>query len=232
MPEQSTSRPTPQGSPPAAEAIRLHGYWRSGAAYRVRIALALKGVGYEQVNHDLRFGAQASPDYAALNPQKLVPALETNGTVLTQSTAIIEWLDTRFPGPALLPADPIERALVRGMVATIAADTHPLHNLRVHRYLKERLGADDAALAAWNRHWIGEGLAAVERLIDRHGRGFAFGAAPTMADCFTVPALYSAERFGVDVSGFPALRAAGAAAAALPEVQSAHPLAQPDADPA
>lgn len=210
----------------------LHGYWRSGAAYRVRIALALKGVAYEQVNHDLRTGAQAAAGYAALNPLKLVPALEIDGRVLTQSSAIIEWLDETHADPPLLPADPFGRASVRAMVATIAGDTHPLHNLRVHKALRERFGADEAAVADWNRHWIATGLAAVEAAVRRDGRGFAYGDTPTMADCYTVPALYSANRFDVDVTSFPALVAAVERAAALPAVQSAHPSVQPDADPA
>jgi maleylpyruvate isomerase len=211
--------------------MRLHGYWRSGAAYRVRIALALKGLTYEQVNHDLRTGAQGAAEYAALNPQKLVPALEVDGQVLTQSTAIIEWLDERFPDPPLLPADPIARAQVRAVVMAIAADTHPLHNLRVHKRLREQFGADEDAVAAWNRHWIAEGLGAAERLFRSYGRIVGWGDAPTMADCFIVPALYSANRFGVDTSSFSSLAAAAEAVAALPAVQAAHPNAQPDADP-
>lgn len=165
----------------------LHGYWRSGAAYRVRIALALKGVAYEQVNHDLRTGAQAAAGYAALNPLKLVPALEIDGRVLTQSSAIIEWLDETHADPPLLPADPFGRASVRALVATIAGDTHPLHNLRVNKALRERFGADEAAVADWNRHWIATGLAAVEAAVRRDGRGFAYGDTPTMADCYTCP---------------------------------------------
>jgi maleylpyruvate isomerase len=197
----------------------------------VRIALELNHQRYEQVNYDLRQDRQRQPDYAALNPQKMVPALEIDGEVLTQSVAIVEFLDQRLDYP-LLPADAIARAHIRALVAAIAADTHPLHNLRVGKYLKDALGADDGAVTAWNRHWLAEGLAAVEVMVARHGRGFAYGDTPTMADCFTVPALYSANRFGVDLAAFPALVAAGEAAAALPEVQAAHPSAQPDADPA
>ena len=208
----------------------LHGYWRSGAAYRVRIALGLKGLAYDQVNLDLRTNAHRDAAYAALNPQRLVPALEADGVVLTQSTAIIEWLDERFVEPPLLPADPIGRAVVRAMAATIASDTHPLHNLRVQRYVEQELGADTAAIAAWNRRWIGDGLAAVEAAVRRHGRGCAYGDRAGMADCFIVPALYSANRFGVDVTGFPALVAAGEAAVALPAIAAAHPDRQPDAD--
>ncbi|MGP7795793.1 maleylacetoacetate isomerase [Sphingomonas sp. CLY1604] len=206
----------------------LHGYWRSGAAYRVRIALALKGLAYEQVNHDLRTGGQADPAYAALNPQRLVPALEVDGVILTQSVAILEWLDERFPEPPLMPDDANGRAIVRGMVATIATDVHPLHNLRTLKALRQDFGGSDAQVNAWMAHWMAEGFAAVEALIARHGDGFAYGAAPTLADCITVPALYSAERFGVDVTPYPRLVAAAARTAAL--AATAHPGRQPDAD--
>ena len=208
----------------------LHGYWRSGAAYRVRIALALKGLTYEQVNHDLRTGAQTAPDYTALNAQHLVPTLIADDAVITQSSAIIEWLEEAHPAPALLPATRDARAIVRAMAAIIGADTHPLHNLRVIKTLGSDLGADAAAVQAWTAKWIGAGFAALEPLIERHGRGFAFSDTPTIADCFLVPAIYSAERFSIDVTPFPALVAAAAAARALPAVATAHPSAQPDAD--
>ena len=208
----------------------LHGYWRSGAAYRVRIALALKGLAYGQAHHDLRTGAQAAPDYAALNPQRLVPALEVDGLVLTQSGAIIEWLEERYPDPPLLPADANGRAIVRAIAATIGADTHPLHNLRVLAALRRDFGADEAQVQAWIARWLIDGLTAVEALIVRHGGGFAYGEAPTIADCFIVPALYSAERFGVDIAPFPRVCATGAATLAL--APDAHPARQPDADPA
>jgi len=206
----------------------LHGYWRSGAAYRVRIALALKGLAYDQVNHDLRTGGQADPAYAALNPQRLVPALEVDGIVLTQSVAILEWLDERFPDPPLMPADANGRAIVRGMVATIATDVHPLHNLRTLKALRQDFDASEAQVNAWMAHWMTDGFAAIEALIARHGKGFAYGATPTLADCITIPALYSAERFGVDTTPYPHLVAAAARAAALAE--AAHPSRQPDAD--
>lgn len=206
----------------------LHGYWRSGAAYRVRIALALKGLAYEQVNHDLRTGGQADPAYAALNPQRLVPALEVDGIVLTQSVAILEWLDERFPDPPLLPADANGRAIVRGMVATIATDVHPLHNLRTLKALRQDFGAGEDQVNAWMAQWMTLGFAALETLIARHGDGFAYGATPTLADCITVPALYSAERFGVDTAPYPRLVAAARRTAALAE--AAHPSRQPDAD--
>jgi len=205
----------------------LHGYWRSGAAYRVRIALALKGLAYEQVNHDLRTGGQAAPDYAALNPQRLVPALEVDGIVLTQSVAIMEWLDERFPDPPLMPSDANGRAIVRGMVATIATDVHPLHNMRTLKMLREDFGGSDDQVTAWMAHWMRDGFAAMEALIARHGDGFAYGATPTLADCITVPALYSADRFGVDTAPYPRLVASAARTAALAE--AAHPSRQPDA---
>jgi maleylpyruvate isomerase len=206
----------------------LHGYWRSGAAYRVRIALALKGIAYEQVNHDLRTGGQADPAYAALNPQRLVPALEVDGLILTQSVAILEWLEEHFPDPALLPADINGRGIVRAMVATLATDVHPLHNLRTLKALREDFGASDDQVTAWMARWMTDGFAAIEALIARHGGDFAYGDTPTIADCITVPALYSAERFGVDTTPFPRLVATAARTAALAE--AAHPSRQPDAD--
>lgn len=206
----------------------LHGYWRSGAAYRVRIALALKGVAYQQVNHDLRSGGQADPAYAALNPQRLVPALEVDGLVLTQSVAILEWLDERFPDPPLLPGDVEGRAIVRAMIATLATDVHPLHNLRTLKVLRQDFGASEAQVNAWMAHWMSDGFAAIEALIARHGGAFAYGDTPTLADCVTVPALYSAARFGVDTAAYPRLVATGARAAALAD--AAHPGRQPDAD--
>ncbi|USU07700.1 maleylacetoacetate isomerase [Sphingomonadaceae bacterium OTU29MARTA1] len=206
----------------------LHGYWRSGAAYRVRIALALKGLAYEQVNHDLRTGGQAAPDYAALNPQRLVPALEVDGLIITQSVAILEWLDERFPEPALLPAHADGRAIVRSMVQTIVTDVHPLHNLRTLKALRQDFGASEDQVNAWMARWMTAGFAALETLIMRHGDDFAYGATPTLADCVVVPALYSAERFGVDTMPYPHLVAAARRAAALAE--AAHPSRQPDAD--
>jgi maleylpyruvate isomerase len=208
--------------------VILHGYWRSGAAYRVRIALALKSVAYDQVNHDLRTGGQADPAYAALNPQRLVPALEVDGLVLTQSVAILEWLEERFPDPPLLPADADGRAIVRAMVATLATDVHPLHNLRTLKALRQDFDASEAQVDAWMARWMTDGFAAIEALIARHGGDFAYGDTPTLADCVTVPALYSAVRFGVDTGPYPRLVASGARTAALAE--AAHPGRQPDAD--
>ncbi|HUD30645.1 MAG TPA: maleylacetoacetate isomerase [Novosphingobium sp.] len=208
----------------------LHGYWRSTASYRVRIALNLKRVEYRQETHDLRTGAQADPAYRALAPQGLVPALEADGLVLTQSPAILEWIEERWPEPALLPADADARATVRAMAALIGCDVHPLNNLRVLQALKGEFGAAQTQVDAWIARWIGDGFAALETQVARRGQGFAHGDAPTLADCYLVPQLYAAERFGVDLSPYPALVAAGEAMRALPEVEAAHPSRQPDAD--
>ena len=207
----------------------LHGYWRSSAAYRVRIALALKGVAYEQVTHDLRTGAQRDDAYRALNPQAMVPALDTDEGLLVQSPAILEWIEERYPAPALLPAGREDRAVVRAMAALVACDIHPLNNLRVQTALRRDLGADDAAVATWIARWIADGFAALETLIARYGRGFAFGESPGLADCVLVPQVYSAERFGVDLAPYPALVAAAARARELDAFLAAHPERQPDA---
>jgi maleylpyruvate isomerase len=165
----------------------LHGYWRSGAAYRTRIALALKGMAYRQQGVDLRTGAQKSEAFVALNPQGMVPALEVDGVVLTQSPAILEWLEDAHPAPALLPTDAIDRARVRAMAALIGCDIHPLNNLRVGKALRETFGADQAAVDAWAARWILPGFEALEALVARHGAGWCFGDTPTLADCYLIP---------------------------------------------
>lgn len=214
-------------------ALVLHGYWRSSAAYRVRIALALKGLAYGQAAHDLLGGEQRAPDYLGLAPQGLVPALECAedgpGTVLTQSLAIIEWLEERHPAPPLLPAEAGARAVVRAMALAVACDIHPLNNLRVLRALKTDYGLDDAARDGWVARWIGEGFAALETQVARHGGAFCFGDAPGMADCCLIPQIYNARRFHVDLDGFPRLMAVEANCLALPAFAAAAPEAQPDA---
>ena len=203
----------------------LHGYWRSTAAYRVRIALALKGLAYEQVTLDLRTGAQRDPAWLAINPQGLVPALDLDGEWVTQSGAIVELLDELHPDPPLLPADPLARARARAMAAVIGSDIHPVNNLRVLNALRG-LGADEAAVSGWIARWITEGFAAIEPQV---AGPFALGDAAGLVDCFLVPQVYNAERFAVDLSAFPRLVAATAHARAQPAFQAAHPDRQPDA---
>jgi maleylpyruvate isomerase len=207
----------------------LHGYWRSGAAWRTRIALALKGLSYEQQGHDLRTGAQKDPAYVALNPQGMVPALEIDGAVLTQSPAILEWLEEAHPTPALLPSDAIGRAHVRAMAALIGCDIHPLNNLRVGKALREGFGADQAAVDAWAARWILPGFEALDALVARHGAGWSYGDAPTLADCYLIPQIYSAGRFNVPLDAFPRLLAIDEAAKTHPAFIAAHPDNQPDA---
>ena len=208
----------------------LHGYWRSGAAYRVRIALALKGIAYETQGHDLRTGAQKAADYVALNPQGMVPALQIDGAVLNQSPAILEWLEETHPQPPLLPDDALGRARVRAMAALIACDIHPLNNLRVGKSLREDFGADQAAVDAWAARWIAPGFTALEALVERDGQGWCFGDTPTLADACLIPQIYSAHRFNVPLDAFPGLLAIDAAAQAHPAFIAAHPDRQPDAD--
>lgn len=207
----------------------LHGYWRSGAAYRTRIALELKGLSYEQQGHDLRTGAQKDPAYVALNPQGMVPALEVGGAVLTQSPAILEWLEEAHPTPALLPSDTIGRAHVRAMAALIGCDIHPLNNLRVGKALREGFGADQAAVDAWAARWILPGFEALEALVAHHGAGWSYGDTPTLADCYLIPQIYSAGRFNVALDAFPRLLAIDEAAKSRPAFVAAHPDNQPDA---
>jgi maleylpyruvate isomerase len=208
----------------------LHGYWRSGAAYRTRIALNLKGIAYDQQGVDLRTGAQRSEAFVALNPQGMVPALEVDGALLTQSPAILEWLEEAHPQPLLLPADPVGRAHVRAMSALIACDIHPLNNLRVGKALRESFDADQAAVDAWAARWIVPGFTALEALVARHGQGWCFGATPTLADCYLIPQIYSARRFNVALDAFPRLLAIDEGAKQHPAFAAAHPDVQPDAD--
>lgn len=188
--------------------LTLHGYWRSSAAYRVRLALALKGLPYASVAHDLRTGAQRAPDFRTLQPQGLVPVLEGPDGAVIQSPAILEWLEERYPEPPLLPSDSAGRAAVRAMAAIVACDIHPINNLRVLTKLRQDMAADDAAINGWIAHWVTEGFAALETLIERHGAGYAYGDTPTLADCHILPQVYNAERFAVDLSAFPRLVAA------------------------
>lgn len=208
----------------------LHGYWRSGTSYRTRIALNLKGLAYRTAPVDLRTGAHRSDAYLTLNSQGLVPALETDdGLVLTQSPAILEWLEETHPTPPLLPAAAGERAVVRAMAALIGCDVHPLNNLRVLKAVRG-LGADQAGVDAWAGRWILDGFAALEALAVRHGDGWCFGGTPTLADCYLIPQIYSARRFNVDLTAFPRLLEIETRAELHPAFAAAHPDRQPDAD--
>jgi len=201
----------------------LYDYWRSSAAYRVRIALNLKGVDYESRPVDLRDDAQKSADYRALNPQGLVPMLEIDGHRLTQSVAIINYLDLRYPNQPLLPAAAAERAHVVAMAMAIACDIHPLNNLRVLKYLKNELGHSQDEVDAWYRHWLTEGLPAIETMAAPQAGKFLFGNAPTGADVCLIPQLYNARRFDVPLDAYPTLLRAEDNANQMEAFAAAHP---------
>lgn len=211
--------------------MKLYSYFRSSAAYRVRIALNIKGLTYETISKPLLQGTHREPDYLTLNPQGLVPALDTGDAVLSQSLAIIEYLDERYPEPPLLPVDPIARAQVRSMAQAIACDIHPLNNLRVLNYLRRELKLDDAGVASWYRHWIAEGFRGLEVLARAHsGDGrFCHGASLTIADVLLVPQMFNARRFETDLAPFPTLVRISEHLESLPAFAKAHPNAQPDA---
>jgi maleylpyruvate isomerase len=209
--------------------MKLHGYFRSSAAYRVRIALNLKGLTAEHLPHHLRKGEQSDPAYLALNPQGLVPTLEKSGAVLTQSLAIIEWLDETHPSPSLLPRDPLRRAKVRAFALAIACDIHPVQNLKVLARLRQ-LGLPEEQVMEWAA-WVNrDGLAACEALVKGEKGPFCFGDKPTMADLCLVPQLANARRFGVDVSAFTRLLEAEAAAREMKAFADAAPDRQADAE--
>ncbi|MBB5745023.1 maleylacetoacetate isomerase [Brevundimonas variabilis] len=206
----------------------LHDFFRSGTSYRTRIALNLKGLGYEQRGIDLRTGAQRSEAFLRLNPQGMVPALETGDLVLTQSPAILEWLEETFPEPPLLPSGPTDRAQVRAMAALIGCDIHPLNNLRVLTAIRE-LGADQTGVDAWAGRWITAGFDALQSLVERYGEGWAWGETPTLVDCYLIPQIYSAGRFNLSMDRWPGLQAIAEKAALHPAFIAAHPDRQPDA---
>jgi maleylpyruvate isomerase len=210
--------------------MKLHGYFRSSASYRVRIALNLKGLDADHLSHHLRKGEQRDPAFLALNPQGLVPALQDDtGAVLTQSLAIIEWLEETQPQPALLPKDPLRRAKVRAFAQALACDTHPVQNLKVLARLRQ-LGLPEEQVTGWAAWANREGLTACEALIAGEPGPFCFGEAPTIADLCLVPQLFNARRFGVDVSAYPRLLKAEAAAQAMKAFADAAPDKQADAE--
>lgn len=203
----------------------LHDYFRSSAGYRVRIALNLKGVAYSRHEVPLLENAQRSAEHLARNPQGLVPALEAEGRVFTQSLAIVDWLDARYPEPRLIPADSQARAAALARAMVVGMDVHPINNLRVMRYLEQELGASVEARSAWTAHWMAEGFSALEtmaRTADAEGP-FLGGAAPDISDCFLVPQLFNARRFAVPLDAYPLLLRAEAAAVAHPAFAAAHP---------
>ena len=210
--------------------MRLHGFFRSSASYRVRIALAMKGLSYDQSFYVLRKGEQRSPAYLELNPQGLVPALELDdGQVLTQSLAMLEYLDETHPEPPLLPKDPVARAHVRAFAMAIACDLHPVQNLLVLNAVRA-LGQDDAGVNAWAKRVNDDGLAACEKLLEGSKGPFCFGDRPTMADICLVPQLVNARRFGCDLGGYKRLLEAEAACMKLPAFSDTAPQKQPDAE--
>lgn len=214
--------------------MKLIGYFRSSAAYRVRIALNFKGIAVEHASRHLRKGEQFSADYAALNPQKLVPSLVLDdGAVLTQSLAIIEYLEEAHPEPPLLPRDPVGRAHVRALSLIVSADIHPIQNLRVMAYLRQKFGQTEESAFTWSRHWIETGFDAYESMLTHSAEKgtFSHGNSPTMADMCLVPQVFNATRFKVDMKRYPAIQRIYDACVKLPAFDAAQPSKQPDAEP-
>jgi maleylacetoacetate isomerase len=214
--------------------MKLYTYFRSSAAYRVRIALNLKGLAYEAIPvHLLRHGGeQLAPEYRAVNPSALIPALEDDGAIVHQSLAIMEYLDELHPAMPLLPAGALGRARVRALALTVACDTHPLTNLRVLKYLKGPLGLSEEVKTQWYKHWLGEGMAMLEAHLagePQTGR-FCHGDTPTMADCCLAPQVFNAQRFELDMAPYPTIMRIHANCMALPAFAAAHPSQQADAE--
>ncbi|UUR07577.1 maleylacetoacetate isomerase [Sphingomonas glaciei] len=209
--------------------IVLHDYFRSSASYRVRIALNLKGLAYDQHPVSLVANEQQSPEYKALNPQGFVPMVEIDGERVTQSLAILDRLDALVKEPPFVPSDPPGRAHVLALALTIACDIHPLNNLRVLRYLKNELGQPQEAVDSWYRHWVAEGLAALEALSAPQAGAFLYGDTPGMADICLVPQLYNARRLDAPLDAYPTLLRTEASALAIPAFAAAHPDAQESA---
>lgn len=210
--------------------IRLHSFWRSSAAYRVRLGLGMKGIAYEVVPVHLRKAEHQSPAYQALTVEGLVPVLEIDGLALTQSLAILEYLDERWPDPALLPGDAAGRARVRALAQIVACEIHPLNNLRVLKYLSGELALSQAARDAWYAHWVREGLAAFERQL-AHGSGlFCHGDRPGLADCVLMPQVFNARITGVPLDGLARILEIESRMLQLPWVREAYPFSQKDAE--
>jgi maleylpyruvate isomerase len=211
--------------------VKLHGFFRSGSSHRLRIALNLKGLAYEYIAVNLRGEEHLSARYKALNPQGFVPTLETDGEVLIQSPAIVEWLEERFPTPPLLPADPRDRARVRALAAIVGCDIHPVNNRRILEYLRGPLGCDEGTINTWCATWITAGFDTIEALIaaDRDPGEYCIGHTPTLADVYLVPQVESARRFKMDVSRWPLISAVDAACNRLDAFRRAAPALQPDA---
>ena len=186
--------------------IKLYSYFRSSASFRVRIALALKGLEFETNPINLRQGEQKEADYRTVNPQGFVPALEDNGHTFTQSMAIIEYLDDAYPDtPPLLPKDITQKATMRALVQLIACEIHPLNNLRVLKYLTDTLGLSETVMTQWYAHWVNEGFEVLEKELQKYAGQYAYGDTPTLVDCFLVPQVFNAQRFDVDLSAYPTI---------------------------
>jgi maleylpyruvate isomerase len=221
----------PGQRPNLNESMKLYNFFRSGTSHRLRIAMNLKGVSAKYVAVDLRTEEHLGAAFKALNPQGLVPALAEGDLVLIQSPAIIEWLEERYPSPALLPVKPEDRARVRALAAIVGCDIHPINNRRILEYLRKTLGCDEAAVLAWCNTWIVDGFTALEALLaaDKARGNFCFGHTPTLADAYLVPQVESARRFKVDLSPFPNILAIDQACGELDAFKRAAPSVQPDA---
>ena len=209
--------------------MKLYGFWRSSAAFRVRIALNLKGIVPEAVSINMMAGEQGGGDYSGVNPLHLVPTLVDGDAVLHQSVAIIEYLDETHPEPPLLPGDAASRGRIRAVALAIAADTHPLHTLRVYRHLQDSFGFDDDQFTAWTTHWLTTAFAAVEKTLKGTDGEFCFGNSPTLADSCLVSQIVVCERFGVEMGPFPTIARIGERCLEMPEFENALPANQPDA---